>query len=254
MPVQTRPLPASALSATDGLENWTALPQRELSAGGRQAGPIALHSPALGLVVLIHGLALAAGLAWRSEAVPDVADRAIGSVTISLIPPRPTTAPASPAPREARSASTEPAHRERVAPIPDEAPAPPRSEATLAEAPAAAPPPSAAPQAAAPQAPPGASEAQRAPREMARLNCIVPEPEYPARSRRRGESGRVVMRIAIDERGVVSQTRLVRSSGYPALDQAAQRAALQASCAPHIENGKALAVSALQSFKFEWAD
>ena len=62
------------------------------------------------------------------------------------------------------------------------------------------------------------------------------------------------MRIVIDERGVVSQTRFVRSSGYLALDQAAQRAAQQARCAPYIQNGQALAVSALQSFNFEWAD
>ncbi|WP_417067016.1 hypothetical protein [Niveibacterium terrae] len=40
----------------------------------------------------------------------------------------------------------------------------------------------------------------------------------------------------------MNQTRLVRSSGYPALDQAAQQAA------------QARAVSALQNFDFEWAD
>lgn len=211
------------------------------------------------LVVLIHALAIAGCLASRSEAALGIANRASESLMISLIPHRETAEP--PTARQApRSEPRKQARSEMRAQPPDKAPAPLRSEAAAVETPTVAAPPAVAAQAeAAHQVPPAhvtpvSPLAQQAPREIAQLSCEVPEPEYPQRSKRRGESGRVVMRIAIDERGVVSQTRLVRSSAYPALDQAAQRAAQQARCAPYIENGKALAVSALQSFKFEWAD
>jgi protein TonB len=253
MTAQAHPSLASALSATHGLDRR---PSGELRAGGRRSGPVAFHSRALGLVVLIHGLALAACLASRSEAALAIANRASESVTISLIPHRDTAVPPSPtsAQRDEPIMSKASAHSEVMARIADEASAAPQSEAAASEAPAATSPQTAAPQAATSPASPVRTEPQQAPREIAQLSCEVPEPEYPAKSKRRGESGRVVMRIVIDERGVVSQTRLVRSSGYPPLDHAAQRAAQQARCAPYIQNGQALAVSALQSFNFEWAD
>ncbi|HZQ00444.1 MAG TPA: energy transducer TonB [Reyranella sp.] len=48
-----------------------------------------------------------------------------------------------------------------------------------------------------------------------------PNPIYPLRSRRIGESGTVNMRVLIDPSGRPSQVQLASSSGHPALDEAA---------------------------------
>jgi len=49
-------------------------------------------------------------------------------------------------------------------------------------------------------------------------------PEYPPEARRRGQSGRVVLRVTIETDGTVSEAMIARSSGYEALDAAALRA------------------------------
>lgn len=52
----------------------------------------------------------------------------------------------------------------------------------------------------------------------------APAPEYPRSSRRRGEEGEVVCRIAVALDGGVESVALERSSGFPLLDSAALRA------------------------------
>jgi protein TonB len=47
------------------------------------------------------------------------------------------------------------------------------------------------------------------------------EPEYPLASRRLGEQGSVVLEVLVDVDGRVSEARLVQSSGFERLDQAA---------------------------------
>jgi len=47
------------------------------------------------------------------------------------------------------------------------------------------------------------------------------EPEYPPASRRLGEQGTVVLDVLIDASGRVTDAKVVRSSGFPRLDQAA---------------------------------
>lgn len=50
-----------------------------------------------------------------------------------------------------------------------------------------------------------------------------PKPPYPMTSRRRGETGRVLLRVAVSATGQPTQIEIVRSSGYALLDQAAQQ-------------------------------
>lgn len=50
-----------------------------------------------------------------------------------------------------------------------------------------------------------------------------PKPPYPMTSRRRGETGRVLLRVAVSAAGLPTQIEIVRSSGYSLLDQAAQQ-------------------------------
>lgn len=47
------------------------------------------------------------------------------------------------------------------------------------------------------------------------------EPEYPPVSRRLGEEGRVLLQVLVDPDGRVIDAKVVQSSGYPRLDQAA---------------------------------
>ena len=48
-----------------------------------------------------------------------------------------------------------------------------------------------------------------------------PAPNYPAASKRMGETGKVMVRAYIDENGAVQDIQLKTSSGYDRLDQAA---------------------------------
>ena len=54
-----------------------------------------------------------------------------------------------------------------------------------------------------------------------------PPPSYPALSRRRGEKGRVVLRVFVSAQGEAQQVQLHGSSGFERLDQAAQDAVKQ---------------------------
>jgi protein TonB len=82
----------------------------------------------------------------------------------------------------------------------------------------------AAPAQPAPAAPPAQATAPAGPvpislAQLAYLN--PPNPLYPARSRRAGEQGTVMLRVVIDPTGRPVQVTLARSSGHPALDDSA---------------------------------
>lgn len=65
-----------------------------------------------------------------------------------------------------------------------------------------------------------------------------PAPVYPAYSRRVGETGRVVIRVLIDERGSPAKLELQQSSGHERLDQSAVTAVRAARFKPYTEDGK----------------
>ena len=68
-----------------------------------------------------------------------------------------------------------------------------------------------------------------------------PMPEYPRLSIRAGETGRVMLRIYIDEAGLPRTVQVDRSSGHPRLDEAAAVAMKKARFKPYTENGQAVA-------------
>ncbi len=47
------------------------------------------------------------------------------------------------------------------------------------------------------------------------------EPEYPPVSRRLGEQGTVILQVLVDAEGRAIEAKIVQSSGFPRLDQAA---------------------------------
>ena len=77
-----------------------------------------------------------------------------------------------------------------------------------------------------------------------------PTPSYPRASQRRGESGRVVIRVLISPRGDVAEANIRTSSGYDRLDDSALRAARGARFRPYTENGVARAALADIPFDF----
>ncbi len=75
-------------------------------------------------------------------------------------------------------------------------------------------------------------------------------PSYPVESRQRGETGLVVVRVEIDERGWVAAARVERSSGHAALDDAALRAVQAWRCTPPTRHGLPARGVAMQPFNF----
>ncbi|MEE8582143.1 MAG: TonB family protein [Myxococcota bacterium] len=75
--------------------------------------------------------------------------------------------------------------------------------------------------------------------DAARLRRDWIRPHYPRLSRRRGEEGRVRVRVEVDGRGGVDEVVLARSSGHRRLDQAAVQAVHQAAAAPGFVAGPA---------------
>lgn len=143
-------------------------------------------------------------------------------VDIRIIPePLPmarTVAPAPPPkPKRARPASKPPPKR---APRPRPAAVPSPALAIATPAPAPAPPPSQAATDAPAPMPAPAMPIRTAPVADPR-SCA--KPDYPAASRRFEESGAVVLNLLIDKQGRVMQSKIVSSSGYERLDQAALR-------------------------------
>ncbi|MDO9314626.1 MAG: TonB family protein [Burkholderiaceae bacterium] len=67
---------------------------------------------------------------------------------------------------------------------------------------------------------------------------VAPAPVYPRLSRRQGETGRVLVRVYIDEAGLPRSVQLNASSGHGRLDDAALLAVQQARFKPYAENGR----------------
>lgn len=77
-----------------------------------------------------------------------------------------------------------------------------------------------------------------------------PAPVYPALSQRRGEQGRVVLRVTISPHGRAEQVRVLHSSGYARLDQAAVDAVEPARFRPYTEGS--VAFSAVADIPFDF--
>ena len=85
------------------------------------------------------------------------------------------------------------------------------------------------------------------------LSVSCPElsaPDYPTLSRRLGEEGKLMLQVELDESGRISNTRIVNSSGYSRLDNAALAAVKSWRCKPAVRDGKPVRAIALQPFNF----
>ncbi len=66
-------------------------------------------------------------------------------------------------------------------------------------------------------------------------------PSYPEFARRKGWAGRVIVRVAVDARGMPSKVSVAMSSGFAVLDQAALRAVKKWRFRPQVAGGVAVA-------------
>lgn len=78
------------------------------------------------------------------------------------------------------------------------------------------------------------------PRPLASRN---PQPEYPRDAQRRGQSGRVLLRVDVAADGTATNVDFVQRSGSPDLDRAAMNAVRKWQFVPAKRNGKPVASS-----------
>ena len=200
-------------------------------------------------IVVLH---LAGFYAIQSGLLSRVVTAAMPTITtISIIaPPAPPKPPAPSVPKTVELSA--PVPRAVIPPLPLIAVAP--SEPTItppqptrAEA---APVATAAPTA--PAAPSPTPPAPSTPRTVSSVEYIkAPQLIYPNLSRRLGESGTVVLRILINEKGLPEQILVHKSTGYNNLDEAGRQAAQRALFKPMIENGKPVPVYVLVPLTFQ---
>jgi len=107
-----------------------------------------------------------------------------------------------------------------------------------------------APIASAPPAPP-APPAPATPRTVQGVEYVRPPAlVYPSVSKRLGETGIVMLRVLISEKGQAEQVQVHKSSGHTNLDEAGRQAALRALFKPYLEDGKAVPVYVLVPINF----
>lgn len=166
--------------------------------------------------------------AQAEEAIPDVVEAVTPEVDVPLPAPRPKTEAESEvkADRKAAAGSKKPAAETSAAPK-KKAPAATRSAAAAkADTPS---PKAAAPMKVDTVAAPNANPAKWQSRVLSWLNR---HKRYPASAKSRRQEGLVQVAFTVDKGGRVTSSRVARSSGIPALDQAALDMVRRASPVP----------------------
>lgn len=130
-----------------------------------------------------------------------------------------------------------------IPPVPPQPPAPPKPAVVVPAPPSEPTPP-------APPAPPPPPPSRPKTISTGVEYLQAPKPEYPPLAIRKGEEGRVTLRVLVDENGRPTQVEVQKTSGSPRLDEAARKAVLRAMFKPHIEDGRAISVYAIVPIDF----
>lgn len=170
-------------------------------------------------------------LAPANPAPPAAADSQAQAVPDPVPVPQPVPE-AEPKPRPIHKTRSAPPARTRTAPVREVRPVHAASPSLDAASAASATRSDAA------RGRPQAADPDR-PRVVGRVDYLgkQPAPVYPRLSERRGEQGRVVLRVLISPQGTVADVKIQHSSGYARLDEAAVQAVRQARFRPYTENG-----------------
>lgn len=208
-------------------------PAGYLASGGVRFWPAAS-------VVALHVLCIAAIMGYRQYAAPPPVPSAISMVAIP-----------APAPPAARAAPPEPMLDMPLPVVP-----PPDVQIAHAPAPAitavvAAPTPTAPAAPAIHGAAPGPAHSPIASADNLVATLLDGQPpEYPRRSRRLHEEGRVLLMVTVGTDGRVQDLRIDQSSGFERLDQAALRAVRSWRWKPFLRNGAPTIVAGLVEIPF----
>jgi protein TonB len=205
------------------------------------------------LVILLHVMIIHAVASGFARKMVEVIHRPIEVRIIKETTPMPEqVSPLQPTPQlppqsQLRPTKVKPRPRPHVpaAKVPARKPAPsssaPVAMTNTAPSPVPAPPiPVPAPAVPAPAAPVETASVTRAPIRTAPVvdSRFCRTPDYPSASKRREETGTVVLKLLIDADGHVIQSRIESSSGYERLDQAARQALSLCRFKPGTLNGK----------------
>lgn len=110
--------------------------------------------------------------------------------------------------------------------------------------------PASSPVAPAPPPPPPVAPAPSGGATAAARPIRSPRPEYPAQALRRGESGTVLLQVAVDASGRPTSVDVVQSSRSRALDRAAVRAVERWQFSPALRSGQPVAAKVLIPIEF----
>ncbi|MFM0528694.1 energy transducer TonB [Paraburkholderia strydomiana] len=219
---------------------------------------------ATAMVAAVHVALLAVVLTLRHDPVEATIESRV--MTAQLLPPAPVAAPvamqsvAPPPPTPAPPVRSKPKVQPKPTPTKPtpaplhEAPAPSPTPVAAAEPTPAAPPAPATPPA--PAAPAIGRQTMEitAPKNVSHLDCNIVRPDYPALSRRRGESGTAYVKFVVGLTGKLENIELKKSSGFSRLDDAALAAAHSIACKPYLEDGQPVRAAYTQPYNFNLED
>ncbi len=196
----------------------------------------------IAFVLVVHGLAVWALMAHRLLPTPG---EAVTLMVNFIAPPAPKPEAPKPQPKppEAKPLPKQPP-RQLVAQAPIRSPAEPVAPPAPPTPPVEIVAPAPAPTMPLPLGPVALG---------GELSVVCPArqpPAYPSLSRRLGETGKVVLRVLLDEQGKVAKATVDRSSGFSRLDEAALTAVRSWRCTPAQRQGQAVEATALQPFNF----
>ncbi len=203
----------------------------------------------LTLILVLH---IAAFYGIQSGLLSRVVSAAMPVITtVSIVaPPAPPKPPAPSIPRTVELSA--PVPRAEIPPLPLIAVAPTEPTITPPQPSRAETVPAATSAPVATASPAPSPPAPPTPRTVSSVEYIkAPQLVYPNLSRRLGESGTVVLRILINEKGLPEQILVHKSTGYSNLDEAGRQAAMRALFKPMIENGKPVPVYVLVPLTFQ---
>ncbi len=207
------------------------------------------------VVLVLHGfffISLDLGLDVKN----DPSENEVRVMANLVAPPTPPAPPASTPPmpqpkQEAKPKTQAKPEPKAKTPDPSSTPPPDTSQAKAAEAAKAA--ESQMPNAAVAPASSQGTSGTPIQTDIGKLIVVYQpdaDPYYPSFSKRAGEQGEVVVRLIIDETGVVEEAVLLRSSGFARLDRAAEQIGRRYRFKPYTVNGNPARISTNLLIKF----
>lgn len=193
--------------------------------------PSRTHPVAMGVVIAVHVLLIAAAATWKYTTAEREREPQLVVYDVDLTPPPPP-------PEDARPVPPPPVVQAPKPPIVLHLPQQP-VVAVTPELPREQPAPPAPPQ------PPAAAPAPPQPVAAGDLSSSMihaPSPRYPIEARRKREQGTVLLAVLLGTDGNVAEIRVARSSGHSRLDQAALNAVRRWRWSPTIRNGEPVQV------------